>query len=295
MRVLFCGVRGSMPAAGAEFARYGGHTSCVALAPDGGPPSLLLDAGTGLRRVSALLGGQPFQGSVLVGHLHWDHVHGMPFFGAGFRDGARVAVHVPAQDGGAEAALARAMSPPSFPIVPAQLGAAWSFAGIDEGRHVVEGRTVLAREIPHKGGRTFGYRVDDGTTSVAYLSDHDPRVLGDGPDGLGARHEAALSLADGVDLLIHDAHITAEEVPRLGFLGHACADYALALAAEAGARAVALFHHAWERTDDELDALTAVWTARSAVPVVVAREGETVDLGARAAAAVPEAAPGTTC
>jgi phosphoribosyl 1,2-cyclic phosphodiesterase len=278
VRVTFCGVRGSMPAAGPEFVRYGGHTSCVALSHDDGPPSLVLDAGTGLRRLSRLLGDRPFQGSLLLGHLHWDHVHGMPFFDAGFRDEARVDVHVPAQDGGAEAVLARAMSPPSFPIVPAQLGDAWGFHDIEEGVHAVEGFTVLAREIPHKGGRTFGYRVDDGAASMAYLSDHDPRVLGQGPDGLGARHEAALALADGVDLLVHDAHITAAEVPHLGFLGHACADYALGLAEQAGARSVALFHHAYERTDDELDELATGWQTSSRVPVLVAREGVVVDL-----------------
>ena len=286
MRVHLAGVRGSMPAAGAEFARYGGHTSCVALAHDGEPPTLLLDAGTGLRRVSALLGDRPFRGSVLVGHLHWDHVHGMPFFTAGFRDGARVDVHVPAQEGGAEAALTRAMSPPSFPIVPAQLGAAWSFRSVEEGTLEVEGFTVTAREIPHKGGRTFGYRVDDGRSSIAYLSDHDPCVLGPGEDGLGALHEAALALADGVDLLVHDAHITAAEVPRLGFLGHACGEYALELGRAAGARRVALFHHAFERTDDQLDALAVRWTG-GPQPALMAEEGLVLDLPARVVALEP--------
>jgi phosphoribosyl 1,2-cyclic phosphodiesterase len=282
VRVTFCGVRGSMPAAGPEFARYGGHTSCVAVSTGDGDPALVLDAGTGLRRLTALLEDRPFRGSVLVSHLHWDHVHGMPFFAGGVRDGARVDVRIPGQGGGddAEAALARAMSPPSFPIAPSQLGPAWSFSALSEGLCAVEGLTVLTREIPHKGGRTFGYRVDDGASSVAYLSDHDPLALGPGPDGLGARHEAALELADGVDLLVHDAHITATEVAELGFLGHACAEYALELGAEAGAGAVALFHHAYERTDDQLDALAAGWRAASRVPVVLAREGLCLDLSA---------------
>ena len=48
MRVLICGVRGSTPAPGPEFVRYGGNTSCVALCHDGEPPTLVLDAGTGL-------------------------------------------------------------------------------------------------------------------------------------------------------------------------------------------------------------------------------------------------------
>ena len=75
MRIHLCGVRGSTPAPGAEFVRYGGHTSCVAIAPDdrapdGGVPRLILDAGTGLRRVTGLLGGAPFAGTIILTHLH---------------------------------------------------------------------------------------------------------------------------------------------------------------------------------------------------------------------------------
>jgi phosphoribosyl 1,2-cyclic phosphodiesterase len=77
VRIHLCGVRGSTPAPGREFLRYGGHTSCVALAHDGAAgPALILDAGTGLRGVTALLGGQAFTGTILLTHLHWDHVQG---------------------------------------------------------------------------------------------------------------------------------------------------------------------------------------------------------------------------
>ena len=62
VRVHFLGVRGSTPAPGGAFVRYGGHTSCVALAHDGDEPSLIIDAGTGIRRASALLAG-PFVGT----------------------------------------------------------------------------------------------------------------------------------------------------------------------------------------------------------------------------------------
>src|ERR1700733_10262888 len=54
MRVWVCGVRGSTAAPGFEFSGYGGHTSCIAIAHDGELPSLILDAGTGIRRVSDL-------------------------------------------------------------------------------------------------------------------------------------------------------------------------------------------------------------------------------------------------
>ena len=67
MRLYLCGVRGSTSAPGADFLRYGGHTSCVALAHDDARPSLVLDAGTGLRRVTPLLGGTLFEYAFLHG------------------------------------------------------------------------------------------------------------------------------------------------------------------------------------------------------------------------------------
>jgi len=54
VQVHLCGVRGSSPAPGSDFCEIGGNTSCVAIASDGGRPSLVLDAGTGLRNLTAL-------------------------------------------------------------------------------------------------------------------------------------------------------------------------------------------------------------------------------------------------
>lgn len=257
MRVTICGVRGSTPSPGPEYERYGGHTSCVALAHDGQPPSLILDAGTGIRRATELLGGEPFHGSIVLGHLHWDHTQGLPFFSAGDRPGSRVDVYAPAQ-GDTEEVLSRFMSPPHFPITPADLRGDWSFRPLDPGTHRIEGFEVLALDIPHKGGRTFGLRVSDGAGSVAYLSDHCPTTLGPGPDGLGERHAAALSLVGHCDLLLHDSQYTDDELPMKAAFGHASAGYASALAAEAGVRRLLLFHHDPGRTDEQVDKISAV-------------------------------------
>src|ERR1700743_1452405 len=105
MRVHLCGVRGSTPAPGADFVRYGGNTSCVAVARDGEPPSLILDAGTGIRAVTGLLAGHPFRGIIMLSHLHWDHVQGLPFFRAGDRDDAEVSLLMPDQQDGGSAEL----------------------------------------------------------------------------------------------------------------------------------------------------------------------------------------------
>ena len=263
-------------------------------------PALILDAGTGLRRATALLAGRPFDGTILLTHLHWDHVHGLPFFRAGDRDDARVSLLLPqqedraqedraqedrAQEGGtqqdgaqsAAEVLARGMSPPHFPIGPRGLRGDWTFGSLAPGPLKAEGFTVEAREVPHKGGRTFGYRVSDGNSVLAYIPDHCPTALGPGPEGLGEYHPAALDLAAGADLLIHDAFLLAREVAAEARFGHAAAEYAVGLGLRAGARRVALAHHKPDRTDSELDRLATAWPP-GPPEVMVGAEGGILDL-----------------
>ncbi len=278
MRIHLLGVRGSSPTPGRDFARYGGNTSCVAVELDDGSVPIVLDAGTGLSGLSRVLQGRPFAGTLLLGHLHWDHTHGLPFCSATDHPDSVVRVLAPSVGGSpVDDLLRRAMSPPNFPISPHDLRGSWTWEAIEEGHRSAGAVDVLAREIPHTGGRTFGYRIDDGRRSFAYLSDHMPQGLGAGPHGWGEYHEAALALADGVDALVHDAQYTAEELPTRGHFGHAAAEYAVALAERAGAASVVLFHHYPQRTDDEIDAIVSQFSSAS-IPVSAAVEGSVVTL-----------------
>jgi phosphoribosyl 1,2-cyclic phosphodiesterase len=278
--VTFCGVRGSTPAPGHLFARYGGNTSCVAItAADADIPTLVLDAGTGLTRLSADLAGRPFRGSILLGHLHWDHTHGIPFFPAGDTPDASGVVYQPAQGDPIEV-LARVMSPPHFPIAPTELRGQWTFETMEEGHYEIEGFQVEARDIPHRGGRTLGFRISDGRSTICYMSDHWPLAFGPGPHGEGEFHEAALELAYDVDLLIHDAQYTRAEFPARALFGHSTIDYAIELGELAGYGKVVLFHHDPSRTDDQLDAVVAV-NQHHRVPVIAAVEGLSLDLRKR--------------
>ena len=288
MRVELCGVRGSTPSPGRAFERYGGHTSCLALSADGGDgdgdadhaaPSLILDAGTGIREATALLGGAPFTGTILLSHLHWDHTQGLPFFAGGDREDSRIELVLPDQQSGASAleVLSRLISPPFFPISPDRLRGDWSFSSLEPGNSIQGGFEVLTREIPHKGGRTFGFRISDGRATFTYMPDHCPTSLGPGPHGYGEYHAAALELAAGSDLVLHDAQLLVSELEAQAVMGHACGEYAVELARQAGARAVLLFHHDRDRTDEQLDALAASF-ADDELPVTLARQGETIVL-----------------
>jgi phosphoribosyl 1,2-cyclic phosphodiesterase len=279
--VNFCGVRGSTPAPGVEFVRYGGSTSCVALAHDDhSTPRLVLDAGGGLQAVSRLLGEAPFSGTILLTHLHWDHTLGLPFFAAADRPDAKVTVLLPEQESGLDAvgALAGMMSPPYFPIGPTELRGEWSFATVAPGVCQIEGFQVLAREIPHKGGRTFGYRISDGHSTLTYMPDHCPTVLGPGEDGFGECHPAAIELARDVDVLVHDSQLLPEELAAEADFGHSVGDYAVELARRAGARSVVLFHHRHDRTDEALDELALRLGGGGSPSVIVAAESLVLEL-----------------
>ena len=271
MKLWLLGVRGSTPAPGPEFIRYGGHTSCIAVAPgDTEVPTLVLDAGTGLRSLTAMLPSNAFAGTILLSHLHWDHAQGIPFFIAGDQVDSVVDLYLPAQDGlsGAEL-LGKMMSPPSFPITPDGLRGDWTFNALQPGRFSSAGFEITATEVAHKGGRTFGYRIEDGTGSIAYLPDHAPAQ--------GCSGELLEMLRD-VDILLHDAQFLESERVIADLFGHATIDEALNLAADANAGSVVLFHHGPARTDDQLDAIGR--DLRDRAGVTLASQGDVLALPA---------------
>ncbi|MGH8893482.1 MAG: MBL fold metallo-hydrolase [Actinomycetes bacterium] len=272
MKLELLGVRGSTAAPGRDFAAYGGHTSCVAVTADGADrPTLVLDAGTGLRTLTTRLDGRPYDGAILLSHLHWDHVQGVPFFAAGDRDESRVDLYLPEQDGrSGRDLLAQTLSPPAFPITPEGLRGTWSFHALPAGRHTIEGFAVTAVDVEHKGGRTFGYRLEDGGGSLAYLPDHAPAA---------GRSAELLAMLDGVDVLLHDAQFLERERPVAVDYGHATVEDAVALAVECRVGRLVLFHHSPARSDAALDEIAARAPGLApGLPVTVAREGDVLEI-----------------
>jgi ribonuclease BN (tRNA processing enzyme) len=241
----------------------------VVVAPDAtSAPTIALDAGTGIRSLTGLLDGRAFDGSILLSHLHWDHVQGIPFFAAGDRDDSRVDVYIPEESGRSGFdLLSQMMSPPAFPITPEGLKGRWSFNAIESGRLTVEGFEVTAFDVAHKGGRSFGYRVQAGGASIAYVPDHAPAA------GVS---DAAMEAMEGVDILIEDAQFLAHERPRAVDYGHATIDEAITLAEKVNAKSLVLFHHGPHRTDDALDQIRTQFCGDGFASV--AYEGMTLDL-----------------
>ena len=273
MEVVLHGVRGSSAAPGPDFVRVGGNTSCVAVTPDGeDAPTLLLDAGTGLSSVDRALGGAPYRGDILLTHLHWDHVQGLPFFTSGDRDDAEARLLLPAQEearvdvpGSAAELLARSMSPPHFPITPAGLRGKWQFEAVDVGVFEAGGCRIVAREVPHKGGRTFGFRIECDGKVLTYLPDHHPDF----------DPEPGIALAAGADVLCHGAMFRDNEHEVAALYGHATLGEVTRMAREAAVHRLVLIHHSPKRTDDQVEAMVSQMPPED-FEVVIGREGDVI-------------------
>ena len=275
VNITFWGVRGSTPCPCDANKRYGGNTACVSVeAPDLDP--IVFDLGTGLRFWGDTIPADaPFRGLALVTHLHWDHVQGLPFFVPIHREGASLKVCGRSEEGTMGQAFGEFMRPPFFPVRPGELIGDIEFVDVantdfDWGR-----AHIVARDVPHTGA-TNGYRVEVDGLVIAYVSDHQQSA-----DGQSIA-PGVLELCRDADLVIHDAQYEPHEFAAKSDWGHCTIEYAVRVAAEAGAKRLALFHHDPSHTDEIVDRLQieARVFARgtSVIEVVAAAEGLTMSL-----------------
>lgn len=248
VNVTFWGVRGSTPCASETNKRYGGNTSCVSLEAPGHDP-IVLDLGTGLRYYGETLAGhEPVKVLALVTHLHWDHIQGLPFFDPIHQPGASLTVCGRDDHGTVAEAFGTFMKPPFFPVTCEQLIGDIGFR--DAGGESFDwGRArITVADVPHTGP-TNGYRIDIDGLSIAYVSDHQE------PSDGRTITEPVRRLCEGVDLLIHDAQYEAHEFALKSDWGHCTIEFAVHVAAECGAKRLALFHHDPSHDDDTIDRL----------------------------------------
>lgn len=254
MRVRFWGTRGSIATPGPGTNYFGGNTSCVELTTVAGD-LLIFDCGTGARPLGAELmasGKRPLRGSILLGHTHWDHIQGFPFFTPVFLPDNEFAVYAPAGSGRSlHEVLAGQMEFSYFPVELSQLPATITYHDLAEGTHEIGGVRVVSQYLHHPA-MTLGYRVEADDVVVVYLTDHEPfsETLWRGDvepghlesilHGGDRRHAGFMANAD---LAIHDAQYTPEEYRSKKTWGHSSYEYVVAVAATAGVRRLALTHH----------------------------------------------------
>jgi phosphoribosyl 1,2-cyclic phosphodiesterase len=255
MKVTLWGTRGSLATPGPETARYGGNTACVQV--EGADGSVLvLDAGTGIRRLGAALPPDIPRVDILLTHLHMDHLQGLGFFRPLRTPGVDVHIWGPASTMlGLRARLARYLSPPLFPVVLRELECNLTLHEIPAQEIRVGSFKISASLVCHPDP-TVGFRIEEGDAVLTYLPDHEP-ALGAPHFPFRADWVSGMALAQSASLLIHDAQYTdAEYAPRTGW-GHSAMSHTVEFARLAGARELVPFHHDPSHSDTDLDRLFA--------------------------------------
>jgi phosphoribosyl 1,2-cyclic phosphodiesterase len=249
VRLKVWGCRGSLPTPGAETVSYGGNTSCVEVCLDNGTV-FVLDAGTGIVELGLELTRRGTRNvQLLLTHLHLDHVEGLRFFAPMWNPEVELDIWGPPSPvSSLRERIARAFSPPLFPIDLHDVPARVQFRDVPREAWELGGAAMYADLVLHPGP-TLGFRIEADGVTVAYIPDHEPAFAG--VTGRTRDWISGSGVAQDVDLLLHDAQYSAEEYEeRMGW-GHSSVDDAVEFADAVGARRLVLFHHE-PRHDDEM-------------------------------------------
>lgn len=260
LTVRFLGVRGSIAVPNMA---AGGNTSCVEVVA--GDTRIILDAGTGLRALgNERMAGNIRNSTILLSHLHWDHVAGLQFFTPVYVPGFRTEIASgPNGVMSHDAAIRSLFKAPFFPVDFDDLGGVVTTRELrTNDRFQIGDITVTMARLNHPDP-VYGFRLEHGGQSIVYATD---------TEHFSCVDPTLKKLAAGADILIYDSQYTPEEYPGKVGWGHSTWQAGADLARAAGVPQLVLFHHDPGRTDTQLAALEA--QAAAELPgTVAAREG----------------------
>jgi ribonuclease BN (tRNA processing enzyme) len=217
---------------------------------------------------------------LLLTHLHMDHLQGLGFFRPLFQSGREIHIWGPASPVQSLAdRIATYLSPPLFPVRLADVPSRVLFHDVPDGVVDIGSVTVTAELVTHQGP-TVGYRLEEKGRSIVYMPDHEPG-LGMGLDDGSLEWISGYHLAEGADVLLHDAQYSDDEYPSHIGWGHSAIGHVVAFAQKAQVRNLVLFHHDPYHGDLDLESIVAaareIWGSGGG-EVHAAWEGMTIEL-----------------
>lgn len=306
-KIKFRGVRGSYPIADKRFLGYGGNTSCVEV--NVGGHLLILDAGTGMitlgdelieKYITSAVSAEdrtPVNATVLLSHIHQDHIQGFTFFRP---------LHVPSTtvnvfgnvnyDENLSDELANLLFGKSFPLDLGDIAGNLNINDINEPDGIILRKNsapivkriesekdeepeneddvliTFYRSYAHPQEGVLIYKIKYQGKTLVYATDKESYLGGD---------TKLTNFARGCDVLIHDAQYTTEDylspfVPKQGY-GHSTFDMALECAKQAAAKQLVFFHFDPAYDDEKLDSIKKHYE-NAAPDVILAREGLEISL-----------------
>lgn len=255
LSLRFWGTRGSIASSGPLTQKYGGNTPCTELRA--GQLQIIIDAGTGLRELGNAMmqksQGKPLESHIFIGHTHWDHIQGFPFFTPAYLPQNKISLYgVHGTSQSFADVLGGQMHPTYFPVGLRDMASKPRI-------HELSGPTQLGpvkityHYLNHPG-ITVGFRIETQNWVVSYLSDHEPYGrLNNAGEFSTKEDDAVARFVWGSDILISEAQYTDEEYRLKKSWGHSTFTDVLGLAAKAEVKQLALFHHDPAHTDEMMD------------------------------------------
>ena len=277
MKITIWGSRGSLPSPSPETTLIGGNTSCVQVEDQ--HTSIILDAGSGIRRMNGIIPPDTKQIDILLTHLHMDHIMGLGFFGPLYNPNMKVTIWGPSSTNQNLASrLTRYLSPPLFPIRLQDLPCKLQLRELNDSHFQIGSLKIRSSFVCHPGP-TLGYRIENQDGVLAYIPDHEPQL-----GSANFPHEpdwtSGYALAKEANVLIHDAQYTKQEYQtRVGF-GHSTFKYTFQFATMAKVDKLLLFHHDPAHTDQMIQQKLSEELMEHPMPmeVAIAAEGDCYDL-----------------
>ncbi|MGB0935528.1 MAG: MBL fold metallo-hydrolase [Alphaproteobacteria bacterium] len=264
MQVTFWGTRGSIPCAAPEYQVYGGHTSCVEITI--GDSRFIFDAGTGIVPLGKSIIQQNIPNvSLLISHLHFDHIIGLPFFAPLWQKNMKFDIY----GHNLESFFSKHMCPPLFPVdvlSEAQASVRLHQLMTPETISTTSGTEIKTLALNHPGGAT-GFRIENAGKSVCYITDTEHVI--------GQHDQKIIDFVAGTDLLIYDAMYTEYQLrTKIGW-GHSTWEEGLYIAKAANVKKYTAFHHNPDH-DDHIMAGIDQQLVTAGNGYSVAKQGETL-------------------
>lgn len=300
IKVMFWGVRGSIPCPGPDTVRYGGNTACIELRFGEDEIPIIIDAGSGIRELGGKflkkdLAKGPMKIKLFLTHTHWDHIMGFPFFTPIYIPKTEIDIYGPVtyEEEGLDKIIGDQLRYRYFPVKQSELSATFRYFPLKECvLDLGNGITVETCYLNHPIlclGYKFTYKGKSVTTcydTEPFInlfptdpedSDYDPEVAAEGEAAAKEQNNKILRFIHGSDVLIFDSQYTDEEYrkSKMGW-GHSTFEWVTNAAHKAKVKKLFYFHHDPLSNDDfldqQLDRFQKILQGQSSTQVEMAQE-----------------------
>ncbi len=248
----FWGTRGSIPVSGLDYYRYGGNTACLEVQGEGNDDLIIIDAGTGIRALgNEVLKSKSKNIHLFIGHTHWDHIIGFPFFVPVYIPGYTIDIYAPKGFGKSiEEIFTGMLDHDYFPVRLDEMQATFRFHDLVDCEPIQIGDVEMSYYYVMHPGASLGFKIRSKNRTIGYVTDNEALVGYHGhPNDIHSNHsilgpyKGLIKFLKDCDMLVHEAQYVPEMYQQKVGWGHSSITNALILIKQTGVKEWVVTHH----------------------------------------------------